>query len=356
MILAESYSGEWIHSHLSKKGFEKINPPLAEKMIHALGLVEALAASGLDFVFKGGTSLILLMTTPGRFSIDVDIITKATREEIEAILNKVCSGTPFMKFTLNERRSYRPGIPKAHYSLIYTSSLTGKQDHILLDILFDDHSYPQVLSVPVVSEWLKTDAKAVLVKIPTHESITGDKLTAFAPNTTGIPYKKGKEIDIIKQLYDLGRLFDEIKDVAIVSEAFHKTVVKEIGYRGIEDTPHSVLDDIINTAILIANRERNKEEPHLSNFLEIQTGLKQFRTYQVTSFFRIDEAITAAAKAALLAAIIKAGIMEKIEPFIAGLNKKDYLIEHPDYIFLNKLPVEPLFYWRKTIEIITEAQ
>ena len=67
MILAESYSGEWIHSHLSKKGFEKINPPLADKMIHALGLVEALAASGLDFLFKGGTSLILLMTMPGRF-------------------------------------------------------------------------------------------------------------------------------------------------------------------------------------------------------------------------------------------------------------------------------------------------
>ena len=82
----------------------------------------------------------------------------------------------------------------------------------------------------------------------------------------------------------------------------------------------------------------------------------QFKSYQVTSFFRIDEAITAAAKAALLAAIIKAGITEKIEPFTAGLNKKDYLIEHPDYIFLNKLPVEPLYYWRKTIEIITEGQ
>ena len=93
MILAESYSGEWIHSHLSKKGFEKINPPLAEKMIHALGLVEALAASGLDFLFKGGTSLILLMTMPGRFSIDVDIITKATREEIEALCVAIHVGT-----------------------------------------------------------------------------------------------------------------------------------------------------------------------------------------------------------------------------------------------------------------------
>ena len=36
MILAESFSSNWILSHRTKKGFEKINPPLAEKMIHAL--------------------------------------------------------------------------------------------------------------------------------------------------------------------------------------------------------------------------------------------------------------------------------------------------------------------------------
>lgn len=53
MILPESFSTDWIISHRNRAGFEKINPPLAEKMIHALGLVEALANSKLDFVFKG---------------------------------------------------------------------------------------------------------------------------------------------------------------------------------------------------------------------------------------------------------------------------------------------------------------
>ena len=353
MILAESYTGDWIYSHLSKKGFEKINPPLAEKMIHALGLVEALAANGLEFIFKGGTSLILLIAAPGRFSIDIDIITKATRGEIEAILNKVCNGAPFKEFKLNERRSYQAGIPKAHYALVYNSGLTGKEDHILLDILFDDHSYPQILSVPVVSEWLKTDATIIPVRIPTHESITGDKLTAFAPNTTGVPYKKGKELEIIKQLYDLGRLYHEITDITVVSESFQRTVLKEMGYRGIAGTPDIILDDIINTGILIAKRERNKEEPHLSNFKEIQAGLLQFKSYQVTSYFRIDEAIAASAKAALLAAMIKTGYTGKVESFTVGLKKENYLIQHRDYNFLNKLPVEALFYWSKTIEIIS---
>ncbi len=55
-------------------------------MIHALSLVEQLSSQGLDFVFKGGTSLILLLDDAGRFSIDIDIVTTAAREDIEKAL------------------------------------------------------------------------------------------------------------------------------------------------------------------------------------------------------------------------------------------------------------------------------
>ncbi len=37
-------------------------------------LLEGLSKSVLDFVFKGGTSLILLLNTLNRLSIDIDII------------------------------------------------------------------------------------------------------------------------------------------------------------------------------------------------------------------------------------------------------------------------------------------
>jgi hypothetical protein len=228
MILAESFTREWINSHRERKGFEKINPPLVEKMIHALALVESLAASKLDFVFKGGTSLVLLMPSAGRFSIDIDIITQAGKNEIESILSKVCMKQPFTSFKLNEQRSYKPGIPKAHYSLYYNSGLTEKEDHILLDILFDENSYPSLLEMPITGHWIKTDTQFIPVKLPTHESITGDKLTAFAPNTTGVPYNQGKELEIVKQLFDLGRLFHQVKDIETVRLSFDKTVEKEI--------------------------------------------------------------------------------------------------------------------------------
>ncbi|HEV8083703.1 MAG TPA: nucleotidyl transferase AbiEii/AbiGii toxin family protein [Chitinophagaceae bacterium] len=350
MILPESYSKEWIYSHRAKKGFEGINPPLAEKMIHALGLAEALAASELDFIFKGGTSLILLISTFDRFSIDIDIITQAGREQVERVLKEICHGKPFIGFKLNERRSYQTGVPKAHYSLTYNSVIVGREDHILLDILFDDNPYAVVLEVPIETAWLKTDDKKVLIKIPSCESITGDKLTAFAPNTTGIPYKKGKELDMVKQLNDVGKLYHEIKDMSVVIESFNRTVDKEIKYRGNICTRDNVIQDIIDTALLIAKREKNKEEPYKSNFAEIHLGLKQFRGYQINSHFRIDEAITASAKAALLASKLKSNNINKLELFSPDIRKDDCLFEEPALNFLNKLQIEPLFYWSQAFK------
>ena len=49
---------------------------LLEKTIGALYLLESLVNEGLEFIFKGGTSLVLLLNDLKRFSVDVDIITR----------------------------------------------------------------------------------------------------------------------------------------------------------------------------------------------------------------------------------------------------------------------------------------
>jgi hypothetical protein len=351
MIKQDSYSEEWLFSHREKEGLQKINPPLVEKMIHALSLVEQLAMHGLNFVFKGGTSLVLLLEDAGRFSIDIDIITQASRKEIEDILQKLCDQKPFKRFELSEHRSYKKGIPKAHYSLFYYSALNIKEDHILLDILYEEHSYPELLELPVKTQWLATEGQDTLVKVPSPESIAGDKLTAFAPTTTGILYGKGKEVEIIKQLHDVDKLYHQIKDLGVVAKAFNLMVEKEIKYRGNQCSREGVFTDIVETAAMIAKREKNTEEPHKSYFKEIKLGLLQFKSYQTTSAFRIEEAITGSAKAALLAAKIKAGHTDALPKFEPGIQKNDYLIQHPAYLHLNKLPVEALYYWHHTILI-----
>ncbi len=57
MISNQSRTKEWIMQ--TRKITAGKDPILIEKMIMALTLVENLRLSGLDFIFKGGTSLTL---------------------------------------------------------------------------------------------------------------------------------------------------------------------------------------------------------------------------------------------------------------------------------------------------------
>lgn len=54
----------------------------------------------------------------------------------------------------------------------------------------------------IKNELLLTTGENLSVEIPTADCILGDKLTAFAPHTTGILLRSGKELEIVKQLFD----------------------------------------------------------------------------------------------------------------------------------------------------------
>ena len=73
MISVESHTKEWIMG-IREKSHIPADPILIEKMILALTLLENLRTGGLKFIFKGGTSLLLVIGAPTRFSIDLDIL------------------------------------------------------------------------------------------------------------------------------------------------------------------------------------------------------------------------------------------------------------------------------------------
>ena len=85
MISKETLTAEWIDK-VSKdnRNADKI---LIEKVIRALMLLEGLSKSGLPFIFKGGTALMLLMNSAKRLSIDIDIILSEKRDDLEDVLN-----------------------------------------------------------------------------------------------------------------------------------------------------------------------------------------------------------------------------------------------------------------------------
>jgi hypothetical protein len=276
--------------------------------------LQQLKAQGLDFTFKGGTSLVLLLAKSRRFSVDIDIITTQRREEVEAILDKVVENSHFNKWHLQDRRSYKEGVPKAHYEFDYESSLNQSAHVVLLDILFEKTDYPRLLAVPIQSEWIESE-DVLEVSVPSIESILGDKLTAFAPNTVGILYGKNKEQEIIKQLFDIGCLFDEAENIEEIGLSFEKIGAKEIKYRELEIGVSDILDDIFATSLLIAKRIKNTEERDKARFTELITGIRRFEGFLMAENFKIEDAILAAGKAAYLAQQLKNKNLSAIEKF-----------------------------------------
>lgn len=306
--------------------------------------------------------MLLILPEPKRFSIDVDIITTESQEKIESILEQICREGVFLRYELDEYRSNKSGVPKAHYQLTFYSQWENVEKSILLDILFEEHGYPAIVSTPIVNEWIKTDNTPLMVSIPTIDSITGDKITAYAPNTTGIKYKieysnggiTEKQMEVMKQLFDIGILFDRLSNLDHFKQSFINTSQKEIAYRPeLTITQYDILNDIINTSLLIASLGKFFDSNN--DYGHIKTGLSQLKSYIYNGSFRSDEAILASSKAAYLAAIILTNYDGEIKRWQIGDNIKNYFIEPVAYQFLNKrknIQGAPLFYWHHSLKLL----
>ena len=366
--MPESLSSDWIAGRGKKFGKD---PTIIEGMIYALYLLECLKLSGLDFIFKGGTSLVLLLDHPKRFSVDIDIILKPSikKSDLEECLEKIVDSSNFIRMELDERRSYQPGIPKAHYKFIYVSNfstrdrdgrpISNPERETLLDIVFTENPYPVLVEKSLQTEWLDTDGEIARVNMPDADSITGDKMTAFAPNTTGVPYGNEKEKEIMKQLFDIGCLFDHIVDIEIIKKAFNNCVRSEIEYRTDMKikSPDQVLRDIIETSLMISRIGSLSSKETTRELNEIYTGINQFRHYVFEGTYGLIDAKLAASKAAYLATLILTGYNEEIQRFNQGIPLTDYLITNPEYNSLNKrlkfiAGGEPLYYWYKILQIL----
>ena len=367
MIKGHCFTDEWLGGFKKQKDHSRIDKIILEKMIYALHLLERLKSNGLNFVFKGGTSLVLLLETGNRFSIDIDIISKIDREELEDILQKVVDSSNFTGFELDEHRSYKPGVPKAHYKFKFGSGRQGSGT-ILLDVLIEDSIYPELIEKPVIAKWIETE-KETLVFMPTIDSITGDKLTAFAPNTIGIPYFKGKDkqpfsMEICKQLFDLSKLFENIQNIEVVAASFQVFARHEIAYRKngnpeVELSPEMVLRDTIDTCIILAKRDRGNDDEK-AKLKELQKGIIAFGTgFLMAGNFRIDDAVPASARIAYLAAKIMVNDLSPIT-YYEGQDIKDLVIEDQDWNFLMRLKRQPdksaFYYWYLTVQLLTSTK
>jgi len=194
MLANQCFTKEWIARKRSELG--RVDPALLEKSIHALALLSALGESSMSFVFKGGTSMILLLKELGRLSIDVDIVTSMSHGEYESIVVDIGHKSPFLDYERDDR-GQRDLPQRSHFKFYYNSGISRRRDYVLLDVLKENQLYPKTELYPVKAPFIEME-KAVKVRMPVSECLLGDKLTAFAPRTIGIHYTRESSMQIVK--------------------------------------------------------------------------------------------------------------------------------------------------------------
>lgn len=356
MIAAKCFTTEWIEQKSIELKYGDRN--LIEKVVRAFSLLDLLIQSGCPLYFKGGTCLMLILGDASRrLSIDIDVVCPPGTQ-IEHYLNDL-SQSGFIRYEMVERKQAGKNVPKSHSKFFYQvayKGARGDEAFVLLDVLYEDCHYIEVQERELNSAFIETEGQKSIVRVPSVGDILGDKLTAFAPETTGVPYfKNGKPagLEIIKQLHDIGRLFERVDDLAITAQSFRNIGAIELGYRTLPLDYSLIYSDIWNTALNISLRGQTDKE----KFALLQDGINKIKSLIYKGAYYIEDAIIDASRAAYLATLLEHGMttMEKYSgnpDNLAGLT-----IENGTMNKLNKLKKsnpEAFFYWYKSSSLLSK--
>ena len=300
---------------------------------------------------------MLLTNSAKRLSIDIDIIMSENKKGINEIFEAFAKQQGFNRVEMQHRNTAST-IDKAHYKFFYTPvhKTYAGEEAVLLDILFEGNNYKNISLHEIKSDFLVTTAKLAQVNIPSYEDLLGDKLTAFAPNTTGIPYFKREDsmsMEIIKQLYDIGNIFDVAQDLEVIKTTFVKIAKTEMVYRELKNvTTADVLDDIYQTSLCLSLRGAVDKE----NFYLLQQGIQRVERFIFSEPYHIEKAIPHSAKAAYLSNLI-AKDQKTFEKYKDPKQVADAVIEQAHNTKLNKLKKsspEAFFYWWKATQLLEQ--
>ncbi len=299
MIKKKCFENDWI---ISKYKEIKADPILIEKAIYAFELLGSLIENKVNLIFKGGTGLMLLIPELKRLSLDIDILNESDDESLNNSFNGIIEGGIFNRWEENKRTSnYK--IAKKHFKFFYYSSIEKRESYILLDIVQSNYSFLNTTEKSINLPLFEIK-KEIKVMIPTINSYVGDKLTAFAPKTIGIPYGKNKSMEIIKQLFDLGILFEHITNLKEVSQIYKRVSKTEASYRDINSPMDVFLNDSINTSFLICQLDFRKSIRDNCT-KELREGIRRINSHIVGGKYSLLNAKEDASKVACLAFLIR---------------------------------------------------
>jgi hypothetical protein len=291
----------------------RCDPGILEKCVHALTLVGYLVESGLPFIFKGGTSLLLHLPQVRRLSRDIDIVCGRPAADVDAVVGAIGGRAPFLRWQEDDRGAR--GLPqRRHFKFFYRSALPGNvEQELLLDVVEEAREVHTIVTRPIRTSFLEPENEH-LVRVPTVESLLGDKLTAFAPHTIGVPFyspKSGEEQlqQVAKQLFDVGVLFDAATDFDVVAKSYNAVSAQESEYRGNQHSRETALEDTWQACIALT-ASKNRDLALYPDARLLHDGLNKMQGHLTWPEFMQgrEPRRTLAARAAVLAAHVRAGV------------------------------------------------
>ena len=214
--------------------------------------------------------------------------------------------------------------------------------------MYEDINYNEVVSLAIKSPLLKQEGAPMMVQCPGLKDMLGDKLTAFAPHTTGIPFFKGEDeffMEIMKQLYDVSSIIDRVDNLTEVRNTYSQLVPIELGYRKLNRlTEADVLKDTYDCAMNICLRGAldKKEYGYYAK------GARSVNSFIIPENYNADIAIRDAAKVAYLVRLIQTG-NDHVKHYKHEMDEElaDALIQNRQLNKLNsikKISLEAFFY------------
>ncbi|MFA5266297.1 MAG: nucleotidyl transferase AbiEii/AbiGii toxin family protein [Opitutaceae bacterium] len=308
MFPACAFTPAWIESQRRQLG--QCDPAILEKCVYALTLLGYLAESNLPFLFKGGTSLLLHLPQTRRLSRDIDIVCGEASGTVDTALANVGQRAPFVRWE-EDMRGTR-GLPqRRHFKFSYRSALGASvEQEVLLDIVEERAEVHTVVQRAIRTGFLEPE-REILVRVPTVESLLGDKLTAFAPKTTGVPLRKtdGSAADVqqvAKQLFDVGVLFEAANDFAQIARSYDAISTLEASYRPTHPSRATALDDTL-AACLALTATKKRDLAAYADAPLLHDGFDRLRGHLTWPEFGREHRRTLAARAAVLVAFLQSG-------------------------------------------------
>lgn len=316
---AGTFDPERIRSLLSQGAIE--NVANLEKAIFCLEYVAQLQEEGLDFIFKGGSAVQTLLSHRWtRLSIDVDICTDSSKEELETILEKIRRKFDEKAFSYSQREREISGSVPFYLYRIETPAITEESRTILLDAI---GIRPKVATqqVPLKTFFYDSPEK---VTAPTTGALLGDKLSTIGSTSIGRPLNDSRNgLEYAKHLFDIGILQETDFNVKQCQAAYMEAIDLQSKVRNRMYTLSECFIDMLFTCQVASLSQQLGEQaiktlasPRIgraaSEFRILQDGLRRFRPFLVQKIsYSWDDLRSNAARTALLVKIFSSNISDE---------------------------------------------